>query len=61
MTIKELLEFVKREIKDMREDFGRFYTNEFLHLRKKVDWIFIFMLMAAVSTVTTLILILCGK
>lgn len=54
MTIKELVE-------EMREDFSRFYKNEFLHLRKKVDWIFIFMLTAAVTAISTLVIIIFNR
>jgi len=37
LTVKELLEYVKEEMRQIRDMFDAFYSNEFLHLRKKVE------------------------
>ena len=58
MTIKELLEYTKDELKEIRDDFLFFQTNDFEHLKKKVDWIFVFMLVTAMSTIGTLIAVI---
>ena len=58
MTIKELLQFTKDELKEIKDDFLFFQVNDFDHLKKKVDWIFYFMLFTAVSTIGTLIAVL---
>ena len=55
MTIKEVLQFTKDELKEIKDDFLFFQTNDFQHLKKKVDWIFYFMLFVAASTIGTLI------
>jgi len=55
MTIKELLEYTKEELKEIREEFLFFQVNDFHHLKKKVDWIFYFMLFVAASTIGTLV------
>lgn len=51
MTVKELheifLEFIENDFKHLR--------NDFKYLRKKVDGIFVFMLVAAAGTIGTLI------
>lgn len=59
MTIEEVLQYVKEELKEIREDFLFFQVNDFEHLRKKVDWIFYFMLFTAASTIGTLVAVLC--
>ena len=58
MTIKELLEYTKDELKEIRDDFLFFQTNDFEHLKKKVDWIFVFMSVTAMSTIGTLIAVI---
>lgn len=59
MTITELKKHIETLMVDMRNDFDHFYSNEFLHLRKKVDWIFVFMLVSAVATIGTLVTVIC--
>jgi len=46
---------VEKLIKSIEDKFDRFYENEFLHMRKKVDWVFIFMLTSAITFIGTLI------
>jgi len=58
MTIKELMEYVRENIEEIKDGFNKFYTNEFLHLRKQQDRMFWFLLTTAVTTVTTLITVI---
>jgi len=55
MTIKDLKEDVEKWIADIRSDFNRFYSNEFLHLRKRQDTMFWFLLTTAITAIGTLI------
>ena len=58
MIIKELYEFTKDELQKIRDDFQFFQSNDFKHLKTRVDWIFYFMLFVSASIIGTLIAVL---